>query len=392
MECMRWPSATWAEAKRTSDPRKSRAISITASIMTSDSSQSPADHSVGPALCHALAVFCQNTLPARLELEILPSAFQLPPSVRPSVPLLTEGPALAIRRADLVRAFVHARGVFAAPAGPAAVAHADDARFAATYAMLLLQPEHLTAANYRKRALLRLRRSEGPGGSSRAGGGPGRSERLQQALAKELAFTASLLTSPLDKHPRSPTLWSHREWILREFRAELGGGSADGGQRSGGAAGGDARAEARAEERRVTLGLELKVVLAAGERHAANYYAWMHGRRAMSVLLPGLLVESLKRGDRRRPEVEAEALRDAVEMVRSWCLAHPRDISGWTFLAHTLHRLGDTALEREVLESVERFAQDTGWEGESVKRFLGMIAEPQLSRRESSEGPRTENG
>ena len=350
--------------------------------MNPSSSHTPAGSPDGPALYHALTAFFQTTLPARLELEILPSSFPLPPSIPASLPLLIDGPALAIRRADLVRAFLHAGALFSASAGASAAADVQDARLAATYVVLLQQPEHLTAANYRKRAILRLRRLARDGGSTDGKGGG--AEVLRDALRRELAFIASLLTSPLDKHPRSPTLWSHRAWVLRTFRAELAGGGADRGQSGSGAAVNDGQAGASGRGWRVTLGSELGVVLGAAERHAANYYAWMHARRAMDILLADDSADP-QEGDVGRPEPEAEGLRDAVETVRGWCLAHPRDISGWTFLACALRRMRDEALQQEVRESVERFVQDVGWEGESVKCFLGMVTERQVT---STQGPR----
>ena len=339
--------------------------------MSSHTSQNSAT-----AIYKGLSRFFQVQLPAALELEILPSSTLLPAASEyegdaTDLPVLVEGTCLAIRKKDLIQAYVHARAVFFAPKNPDGPLEShrgpvtttsgvinDDAKLAATPALLLLQPEHLTAINYRKRALL-ARHAQATAGSD-----DGQWQAFRKHLRCELALSTSLLTSPLAKHPRSPTLWSHRAWMLRMFcilKPVSEEGQASDGQATG-ARGCDGQAPF------VTLGHELVVVFGAAEGHASNYYAFMHARRAVEMLLliPGWI-------PKREGDVEgkgATELREAVQKMQEWCLAHPRDIAGWTFLAWLLKRVGDRDLQARVWRAVDKFKRDMRWDGESVRWFI----------------------
>lgn len=80
-------------------------------------------------------------------------------------------------------------------------------KYRATAVVLLIAPEHLTAANIRKRYLVQLEQQRSPD--------------LSEALRYEIKFLDSLFTSPLHRHTKSPTLWSHRRWLVTHFDHDL---------------------------------------------------------------------------------------------------------------------------------------------------------------------------
>lgn len=55
-----------------------------------------------------------------------------------------------------------------------------------------------------------------------------------------------------------------------------------------------------------------------------------------------------------------------------WCLAHPRDISGWSFSLYLLDHGYSQQSRVEAIERVLRFALDVGWEGESLWTFVAQ--------------------
>jgi hypothetical protein len=207
-----------------------------------------------------------------------------------------------------------------------------------------MDPEHLTAANTRKRCLLRdLERA--------AAGGPSTDDDVDDDIfSREFALVDSLLTSPLHRHTKSPVLWSHRRWLVREQAR---------------------RQEGRAVAAPVLSPLAVRdavsrVVLPAGEKHPRNYYAWCHAR----WLLAGV---SWGGGD--GPAVLSEVAR----RVREWCCRHRGDISGWSFLLHVLvleSGLGGGGGGGDKLARVRDEIMELGarmrWENESVAWFLDM--------------------
>src|ERR1700753_4144206 len=72
--------------------------------------------------------------------------------------------------------------------------------------ILLFDPEHITAANFRKRRIINLRQTS--------------SARLPEAYAQEIHFLNSILTSPLHRQSKSPTLWFHRWWLVDQLLAQ----------------------------------------------------------------------------------------------------------------------------------------------------------------------------
>ncbi|KAI4137993.1 MAG: hypothetical protein LQ340_008078, partial [Diploschistes diacapsis] len=431
---------------------------------------------------------------------------------------------------DLVSAFVYARDVFFETKTLSAGAKenslhtknndnsADDgnshtsnenkasqaqAILASSAVLLLLHPEHLTAANERKRALLRLHdlllphRSPSPPpphAASRTHRRPPHDLPVEQ----DLLLTTSLLTSPLRRHAKSPTLWAHRLWLLTYFRFphilppspspeasppratapptvdDLAIDSAIVGE-------GPRRRRSRRRCLEAARGLferELDVLLRAGERHFANYYAFAHGRAVLDGVERWLRLQLRLQLQREHPpqpkpespeakaKGEGESEDERVEphpadetqeelygeeadgmagneradddededddgdeddddeeenkhhrdhsvpacplllphilrRTHAWCLAHPRDISGWSFLLHLLqHRCGAPCACRaavrkgasmftrrrtgsggedreEVAQAIVRetraFHERFGWKGEGVRWFLEAV-------------------
>ena len=307
------------------------------------------------SLYSALSTFFSLNADSILELEVLPSSYSIPQSDSPAS-ILQDGSSLAIRKKDLAQAFLIARQILlpntaAQPSSAAAtvaappLAHPPEAVYDATRIALFFDPEYLTAANTRKRYILQhISASPSPSPTS-----PEAEKKNQSLLKHELLFIASLQTSPLPRHTKSPTLWHHRYWVLSTFRAHL----------------------PLAEE---WLGRELEIVLATGERHFANYYAFAYARRLVALSQDG-------------GEEKGEGMnwRGLIERMRGWCLAHPRDVSGWGFLCFLLQREGTDVAVSEVVGVVRESAEKFAWKGKGVSWFLkaaGQVKED--SNRESA--------
>ncbi|KAI4131859.1 MAG: hypothetical protein LQ347_002795, partial [Umbilicaria vellea] len=303
-----------------------------------------------------------------LEIEILPSAFSLPSTA--SCPFLSDGLSLGLPKRTLVEVFLTARRLLPSSNGTATERHH------ATRAILLFDPEHLTAANFRKRRLLDLRSyADGLGGH----------EELLRALVQELAFLSSLLTSPLNRHTKSPTLWYHRYWVLRTFAPHVINTNVRTDQEE--VAGGSNVGNAGGVRSRWLS--ELAVVMRAGDRHPRNYYAWNYARRLFHFLISensheaatGPLLLTI----------------DATAQVQQWCFRHPRDISGWSFLAFLLEqhfpRPAPSEEENEnviglranAVAETKEWARRFAWEGDSVKWFL-RVMRMDLARRGRAQG------
>ncbi|KAL9099622.1 MAG: hypothetical protein Q9163_004897 [Psora crenata] len=322
--------------------------------------------------------------PKVLELDILPSSCS---SSFPQIQYSAADSALGIDKAILIQCFLIARTRFFATAQqrpePVRSDEGDGAKGKnqqqedeeeeeirqATSVMLLWDPNHHTAINWRKRFLLRelgaTRHREGEDGRHED------DERKGGIVEEELRFLESLLTSPLPKHTKSSTLWSHRLWLLRTVppHSFCPGGVA-------GADGYEGIKPAGVEQKKevdtsLTWKRELGIVMSAGERHPRNYYAWNYARDCFGLLFPN------------SPAVDAFPHRiwtpGMLTMVNQWCLMHPRDISGWTFLSWICESMArDTkgtcegVMMRTIWETVE-FVRKYKWRGESVERFLKTV-------------------
>ncbi|KAI4241486.1 MAG: hypothetical protein LQ352_007438, partial [Teloschistes flavicans] len=208
----------------------------------------------------------------------------------------------------------------------------------------------------------------------------------------------------------SSTLWSHRLWILRTFPAHYvthmhdrgAEGGRGGGRRRGGRWWGWG-----------VVAAEMDIVMQAGERHARNYYAWNYARdvvrwaRAAAEAGRGHAEEPAGEGMRgmvgwesdmeEEEEAEEEEWKDRVAKVHRWCLAHPRDISGWSFLLFLLDhtpssrtsqggrtangeeaevaavggkRKQEITIRDDIFARTQGFVRKYAWRGESIEWFL----------------------
>ncbi|KAL8647499.1 MAG: hypothetical protein Q9210_005527, partial [Variospora velana] len=209
----------------------------------------------------------------------------------------------------------------------------EEAALDATSVLLLLNPEHLSAANFRKRCLLR---------------------HDEDAMAtREMLYMETLVTSPLYRHAKSPTLWAHRLWVLKTFHHLIVPWDDDDDDE------GDGNEEKGDPAAEVFMTRELGIVMKAGERHAGNYHAWNYAREMLRFLTSkvaapvGVMMEAW------------------VERVHAWCLAHPRDISGWSFLVFLLrNQATGRHVARNVYRKTEAFVERLGWQGKSIGWFL----------------------
>lgn len=203
-----------------------------------------------------------------------------------------------------------------------------------TEIMLLFDCEHLTACNWRKRRLLAA--------VTQCVKTEDRIDSTKQALEEELTLLTTYQCSPLHRHTKSPTLWSHRLWVLRQmFLIQPW----------------SPEALLRLER------AELDGVLRAAELHPKNYYAFGYMRQ-----LHALLTDTAETADRATGSVELA--RPLLNPVLDWCLVHPRDISAWVFGKYLLGLVPEKQVRTEAVVRVVCFARDIGWEGESLWTFV----------------------
>ncbi len=300
--------------------------------------------------------------PPRLEIEFL--GREHPPLASGSY-VLRDGPAVAVPKLALVQAFLVARKVLqrhrSSFVRDGVQDHQyeygkdedeDDKLLRATAVMLLMDPEHLTAANTRKRIILARNQNALDAAVSRA------------LLRSELHLVDSLLTSYLHRHTKSPTLWNHRRWLLSTLCAGSDGGDDDGD---------DADAS--------LLRDMADVIMVAAVRHPHNYYAWDHARW-------------LVRQNRMKTsgEGDGEAAKKLVVLVRDWCYRHHTDTSGWSFLLFLLTATprplsapSTLTLYNETVDQVERMSTTLRWTGEAVWVFLRTATADLCGREEACE-------
>ncbi|KAJ4267302.1 hypothetical protein NW762_003406 [Fusarium torreyae] len=234
----------------------------------------------------------------------------------PESTVLRDGNAVAIPKLRLVQAFMVARKLFLSYIGDNKSLSADEIT-RSTAVILLMDPEHLTAANTRKR-LITTKSDD---------------EDVTNILKLEKHLVDSLITSRLHRHTKSPTLWNHRRWLMGQFRLH--------------------GVEASVEDDLT------KIIAVSGERHPRNYYAWCHARYLINTfIIPATNAE--------------EALSRLITATQKWCFVHHNDISGWQFLIFLLdkHPTETTSVFRETLKLAGSFK----WRNESVWYFLRHIA------------------
>ncbi|KAI9829041.1 MAG: hypothetical protein M1832_000064 [Thelocarpon impressellum] len=258
-----------------------------------------------------------------VEFEILPTGFG------PSA-VVVDGPHVGLTKSALIKAVPGARHHLLARGEDAGLPHRDV--LLASQVLLLFDCEHLTAANLRKRHLAGLTSEE---------------HDVLREIRHELALLDSFLTSRLHRHTKSPTLWSHRRWMLFDLYPGTGG------------------YESRLDPKSLAFyEAELTVVTKAGDRHPRNYYAWAYARSVICLL--------------ERQDLPEEAIRSivsrCVDVVHAWCLRHASDTSGWSFLIHLLGRCGLPSERRyAVVQDTLTYALDFHWDHESVWVFLRTV-------------------
>ncbi|KAF2846367.1 protein prenylyltransferase [Plenodomus tracheiphilus IPT5] len=290
---------------------------------------SPRGDSLQALAYERLADFFQQHRNDVCEIEVLPPAVQPPDGI-----ILEDGLHLGIPKKILALAYVEARRRFFASKEANGV---TPAALQATKIMLLFDPEHLTAANYRKRWLDNLGAETGSQYES----------TFHKALRQELNFLNTILTSPLHRQSKSPTLWHHRLWILDPlFTFEL--------------------KIATDSQCQNFWYAELAAVCKSGERHPKNYYAWQYARR----ILPRMIYE--------KEEV-------FVDVVKDWCCKHPSDISGWTFLLALLSGSRNGTKAYATLRDVVHYTITLRAEQESLWIFIWTAAERCITPKEYTE-------
>ncbi|KAI1460870.1 hypothetical protein F4805DRAFT_347852 [Annulohypoxylon moriforme] len=250
-----------------------------------------------------------------LEIEFLGRSHPLESGIN----YLRDGAAVAIPKLRLAQAFFVARQRLQSYRDGSPMDSSDV--LAATAVVLLMDPEHLTAANTRKRLLISALETNEPD---------------KMLLRRENQFIDSLVTSRLHRHTKSPTLWSHRRWLLHLFTAY---------------------------DVTIDLKHEVKnIVVVAGIRHPRNYTAWNHARFLLD----------------RRP-----GLADTIVVdVKEFCLKNHTDISGWSFLIHAIGKLENGENRRDVCSSILTevldIADSLRWTNISVWVFLRSLAASEL--------------
>lgn len=264
---------------------------------------------------------CRET-DSLLDIEFLAKSHPLPEGYN----ILVDGNSIGISKVKLVHAFVVARKIFFKYVRDCPEDKSVELKNA-TAVMLLLDPEHLTAANARKRLIQKYQHDL--------------KVDIRPLLKKELRFVDSYLTSRLHRHTKSPTLWGHRRWILGVCKSI---------------------------EMEYDLHRDLEsVVLVAAERHPRNYYGWSHLR---------WLVQTFTCSSVQKTTSDLSKL---VFVVKDWCLRHPADTSGFSFLLFCLSMpglsgdLSGTPLRSSICSEVLRLAVSFKWTHESVWVFLRTL-------------------
>ncbi|KAH7173748.1 uncharacterized protein B0J16DRAFT_350798 [Fusarium flagelliforme] len=230
--------------------------------------------------------------------------------------VLRDENAVAIPKLRIVQAFIVAQKLhkqFLTEDGNVSRKHI----LRSTAVMLLMDPEHLTAANTRKRLIMTKLKDKD----------------VEDILRSEKHLLDSLLTSRLHRHTKSPTLWNHRRWLMEQYHLH---------------------------DIEVPVEDDISnIIMVSGERHPRNYYAWCHARYLINAfILPSSKAE--------------EALSRMIASTQKWCFAHHNDISGWQFLIFMLDKRPSetSAVFRETLKLACSFK----WRNESVWYFLRYIA------------------
>lgn len=174
---------------------------------------------------------------------------------------------------------------------------------------------------------------------------------LIRELDTEMSLLTTYICSPLHRHTKSPTLYNHRLWVLRQMLSDS----------SRKLAGREDDEEIVSSQK--VLEKEVSIVLRSGELHPKNYYGFTYLRQLLDIL-------SGSDEDQECASARLAAL--IIPEVLDWCLAHPSDISGWMFTLRLLDSVRDEETRTDCIDRVLRFALNVGWEGESIWTFVNL--------------------
>ncbi|KAK6340142.1 hypothetical protein TWF730_001912 [Orbilia blumenaviensis] len=270
--------------------------------------RSEGDEEVCREVYARIAGFFQSFRQQTVQIELLPF-YPVPPTH-----IFTESTSLGIPKSSLWKAFRHARPLFFTTLSSLNSPTSQTAQPTSTSTyltllststiLLLHDSEHLTAINARKRVLITHFPPNAPFPIGNRG------QELPFSPQSEYFFITSLLTSPLHKHTKSPHLWSHRRWLISTYPS-LKHPIPPPSPGAPSSRPGTADNSVLAKSFRRWCRKEVSTVLRAAEAHPKNYYAWTYARWLVGVQGVGFNHED----------------------VVSWCMKHPGDVSGWSFLA-----------------------------------------------------------
>lgn len=305
--------------------------------------------------------------PTVLEIAILPSSI--------SETILHIDHCIGIPKPLLIPCFLRARSILfshltTTPDPSGAIATQKEA-LDATLVILLFDAGHTSALSLRKRSLwaLRIAALAVPIDDGNNKIDVSKRQELIAMVLREIFWIDSLVTSPLYKHAKSPTLWAHRWWIVKWFWRDVAGAMIESGD--------SVDEQVKAGRLIKFMEKELEIVMKAGERHSGNYHAWDHAREMVRLVML-FLPTGMERWDENNTGTKeiGEAWRSWLGAVHQWCLGHPRDISGWSFLVFLMdqpmrHAEHGKDAVRDVFQNTENFVKRFKWQGRSVDWFLG---------------------
>lgn len=213
----------------------------------------------------------------------------------------------------------------------------------ATRIILLFDPEHLTAVNFRKKRLVTIQEEVTRGFTN----------TLTTAAQQELLFLDSILTSPLHRQSKSPTLWHHRYWLFSNLLlTTISYGPFN-------------------ELYGLPVKSEFDAVFKAGEQHPKNYYAWQYARRLIELLV-SISQQSETQSNRAQPNVQ-DIVNISATRVKDWCLRHPSDTSGWSFLLFILGYVDNLPTRKDTVSNILDLTFGFRWQHESLWVFIRTV-------------------
>ncbi|KAB8606227.1 hypothetical protein FH972_025857 [Carpinus fangiana] len=281
-----------------------------------------------------------------LEIEILHPSFTLPGQ---DASVQRDGHCVAIPKKLLALAFLHARQNFL---DQYSVDHEDRKQrkslFSLSRMMLMYDPEVYTATNFRKVA----------------------ASIKDQDFVDEINIIGAFLTSPLPRHTKSPNLWSYRFWFFtrhaniydqivrycNECLNPLHQSHAS-------------QLTIRTQVWHMFVKSELAVVHMAGEKHPKNYYAFDYARKLLCYSIAN--IRQFPQDAVKEHDAIISYVNEIATIHHDWCLQHPSDCSGWSYLTYLLETTFPYLTTTSVIISrtIERICT-LAWTGDSMWMFI----------------------